>query len=83
VGTFIVVVLVLALYMLPAIVASFRHKRNEISITLVNVFLGWTFIGWVVALAWACSYEPPRPKEISVQDDPRIEEKRKNYFEND
>jgi hypothetical protein len=27
---------------------------NKGSTIVVNVFLGWTFIGWVVALAMAC-----------------------------
>jgi len=40
-------------YFLPIIIALARHKRNITGIILVNVFLGWTFIGWVVALVWA------------------------------
>jgi hypothetical protein len=45
---------VLALYFLPAIVALTRHVRNQASVIVINLFLGWTFIGWVVALAMAC-----------------------------
>jgi len=40
-------------YFLPIIMAIARHKRNILGIVLVNVLLGWTFIGWVVALVWA------------------------------
>jgi hypothetical protein len=35
-------------------VAKRRNHRSRGSILIVNIFLGWTFIGWVVALAWAC-----------------------------
>ena len=48
-----------ALYFLPALVGHMRHKRNENSITIVNLFLGWTLVGWVVALAWALSNDAP------------------------
>jgi hypothetical protein len=43
VGTFI--------YFLPAIAAY--NKKNFTSITVLNLFLGWTFVGWVIALVWA------------------------------
>jgi hypothetical protein len=43
----------LAVYFLPTIIAAVRKKRNVLAIFLLNLFLGWTFIGWVVALVWA------------------------------
>ncbi|CAB3922614.1 superinfection immunity protein [Achromobacter deleyi] len=46
------------LYVLPLIEAKLRRRTNFASIAIVNIFLGWTFIGWVVALAWACSSKP-------------------------
>jgi len=42
-----------ALYFLPAIVAHRREHHNKDAIAVLNLFLGWTFIGWVVALVWA------------------------------
>jgi hypothetical protein len=45
---------VLCLYFLPAIVAVTRKVRHQASVVVINLFLGWTFIGWVVALAMAC-----------------------------
>jgi hypothetical protein len=47
-------------YFVPAIVAHVRHHRNEMAIFILNLFLGWTLIGWVVALVWACTTEPSR-----------------------
>lgn len=42
-------------YFLPTFVASNRKHVNGTSIFLVNLLLGWTFLGWVVALVWASS----------------------------
>ena len=44
------------LYFLPTILG--RHKSDAIGIFLVNLLLGWTVIGWFVALFWALSGEP-------------------------
>lgn len=41
-------------YMLPWAVAASRGKSNQAAIGIINFFLGWTFIGWVVALVMAC-----------------------------
>jgi len=41
------------LYFLPTIVAEMRHVENKGPTFVINLFLGWTFIGWVVALAMA------------------------------
>ena len=42
-------------YFVPSLVALVRKKNNTASIIVLNIFLGWTFIGWVVALVWAVS----------------------------
>lgn len=49
--------LAIFLYFIPAIVA--RNKRSFGSVTAINLFLGWTIVGWVVALAWALKDDPP------------------------
>jgi hypothetical protein len=41
------------MYFLPSIIAFGRNKRDTASIVLLNFFLGWTMIGWVIALVWA------------------------------
>lgn len=40
----------LTLYFLPTILAFAFGKHNTSTIFLINFFLGWTLIGWVVAL---------------------------------
>jgi hypothetical protein len=47
------------LYLLPTIIAFGRHHHSANSIMLVNVLLGWTVIGWIVAFIWSLTY--PRP----------------------
>ncbi|MGH9560422.1 MAG: superinfection immunity protein [Terracidiphilus sp.] len=47
-----------ALYFLPAIIAAVRHTHNSVGILLLNVFLGWTVVGWFVALVMAICSAP-------------------------
>lgn len=42
-------------YMLPWAIAATRGKSNSWAVGLVNFLLGWTFIGWIVALVMACT----------------------------
>lgn len=47
------------MYFLPSIIALARHKRDLLSIFLLNLFLGWSIIGWIVALVWAAKNDAP------------------------
>ncbi len=49
-----------ALYFVPTVVGAVRRVPNIGSVIVINVFLGWTFIGWVVALAMASRSVPAR-----------------------
>ena len=49
----------LAMYFLPSIIALVRSKRDTFAIFLLNFFLGWTFVGWIVALDWAVKSDVP------------------------
>jgi hypothetical protein len=46
-------------YFLPSIVAAARSKRDLVSIFVLNLLLGWTAIGWVIALVWALKVDAP------------------------
>lgn len=63
-GTHIVVSWVITVltgfYMLPWAIAATRHKQNTTSIALLNLFLGWSGVGWLIALVLACLSEPVR-----------------------
>jgi hypothetical protein len=51
-------IFVLGLYFLPAIVAAVRHTHNATAILLINLFTGWTVVGWFLAMAMAISSAP-------------------------
>ena len=48
-----ILVLISVTYFLPSVIALLRGKSNSFAIIILNIFLGWTFIGWVVALVWS------------------------------
>ena len=49
----------LVLYLLPAIVALSSHHHNAGAIAALNILLGWTVLGWVVAFVWSFTSPPP------------------------
>ncbi len=44
----------LALYFFPAFLALLRGRQFA-SVLVLNFFLGWTGVGWVIALCFAVS----------------------------
>lgn len=54
---FFVSIIVIGLYFFPSIIAAAGKKRNVTAIFMLNLLLGWSIIGWVVALVWACTKE--------------------------
>jgi hypothetical protein len=49
------IVLAILIYFFPSVVA--RKKENFKAIFVLNFFLGWSFLGWVIALVWAVMKE--------------------------
>ena len=45
--------LAVVVYFIPAIIAFKRGKRDWLAIGALNLLLGWTFLGWVVAFIWS------------------------------
>jgi cell division protein FtsW (lipid II flippase) len=68
IGGLIFLCALLAAYMIPTIVAHVRHVKDFGSVVVVNVLLGWTFIGWVVALAMAMRTPPVTDIRITKMD---------------
>lgn len=62
--TIAVVVGGLLAYFFPALLANQRKHPNQAPIFLLNLFLGWTLIGWVMALVWAASSPTAAPAVI-------------------
>ena len=65
------VIVAMAIYALPALLAWCMGSPQRVAITLVDLLLGWTILGWIAALIWAIlsgnggSFDedpPPRPR---------------------
>ena len=56
--------LIIGIYFLPTIVAAAARNHNARAIFILNLFLGWTFLGWVIALVWAFMKLPDRAEKI-------------------
>lgn len=48
-------------YFLPSYIAWNRKHYNFPALFILNLLLGWSFIGWVIALTWALMREKPKP----------------------
>jgi len=55
----------LGLYFLPALVADRRHRADLLTLALFNAVLGWTVVGWLVALGWSLQRNPP--EDLAIQ----------------
>ena len=59
VGVIALILIAIFGYFLPWIVANARQHYNSGAIFVVNLFFGWSLIGWVVALVWAVTKPAP------------------------
>jgi hypothetical protein len=58
--SYIVVCTVLLMYMFPTLVAVQRVHPQRASIIIINTMLGWTGLGWLIALAWSLTPHNPQ-----------------------
>jgi hypothetical protein len=63
----IMFIVILGLYFIPTIVAFTRGVPDRGAVVVLNLFLGWTFVGWVVSLSMAAR---SRPEPIVVVPQP-------------
>ena len=54
----IILAIALNAYMAPTWIAFLRKVPSPWSIAVINALLGWTLIGWAVALAWSVRSVP-------------------------
>jgi len=64
IGAMVLFLIGVVVYLLPAIVAKKREHPNTTSIVVLNIFLGWSVLGWIVALVWAFSAK----KSVVIQE---------------
>ncbi|WP_036792018.1 superinfection immunity protein [Pleomorphomonas koreensis] len=49
----VLILIGLAVYFIPTFVAGHRQHHNLAAIFMLNLLLGWTFLGWALSLVWA------------------------------
>lgn len=60
-GVIFLLLLGILIYFTPSLLALSRNHHNSMAIIMLNLFLGWTFLGWVLALIWAGTAVSPIP----------------------
>ena len=55
--------IVIIIYFIPTIIAVIRKHQNIIPICILNIFLGWTILGWIASLAWSLNSDVEEKKE--------------------
>lgn len=68
----LIALILFALYWIPWGVALMRGHHQTFAIFVLNFLAGWTFIGWIAALVWACTRV-----DVKYEDD--FDEPRRRY----
>ena len=75
----LILVLITVLYFLPSICAYRKSFASQVII--LNFLLGWTLIGWVVALVWA--FKEEKPQQVIYSREPEYRERETNDDESE
>lgn len=65
----------LCFYLVPFVVAAARGHDSTGTILAANLLIGWTVVGWIFVLVWAC-LAPQAPRGQAAQ---RANRKRANH----
>jgi Superinfection immunity protein len=57
------------IYLLPAIIAYDRLHPQKQAIFALNLLLGWSFLGWAVAMVWAWTNRQASIADLGVKGD--------------
>lgn len=63
----ILLMLVLGLYMLPTIIGASRKVAHVGVVFAINLFLGWTVVGWIVAFTMSLRMQPTHTDQLNSQ----------------
>ena len=55
------------LYWLPTMVAVLRRTPSALGVAAINFFLGWTVIGWIVAMILALAAYPAQERVVIIE----------------
>lgn len=58
----IVLLVILSIYLLPTYIGAIRRNEHFLSIVIINVLLGWSFLGWIAALGLSLTNNNSRAK---------------------
>lgn len=47
----------LIVYFAPSLIAMYRKHPSTIWIFLINLFFGWSFVGWIIPMLWAFDFD--------------------------
>lgn len=66
IAAFVLLIVSFVVYFLPTFIAARRKHHNATGIFVLDLFLGWTGIGWLAALIWSVSAvrEPQQPVTV-------------------
>lgn len=81
-AVFIAGLIGLVIYCIPALIAQGRGHNNVGAIFALNLFLGWSLIGWVLALVWAMTDNVKKSApRLTSPSTPHLLPVRQNYRE--
>ncbi len=60
------ILILLVVYFVPTVVASGRSHQSATAIFCLNLLLGWTLLGWVIAFVWSFT----NPTQVVVRNKP-------------
>lgn len=55
------------LYWLPTMIAVLRRTPSALGVAAINFFLGWTVIGWIVAMILALAAYPAQERVVIIE----------------
>lgn len=64
---FLVLLILAFIGLLPSVIAFVRRHHNRYAILVLNILLGWTLIGWAVALVWSLTAVWPKPSPAAYE----------------
>lgn len=74
----IIGLVLIGIYLVPTVIACVKHHPEKLTIILINIFLGWSMIGWVGSLIWACILPKEEHKSNIYEDLAKLEELKNN-----
>lgn len=74
----LLIVFLVIVYFIPTAIAVKRKHPNRFGIVIVNIFLGWSLIGWVVALVWAVTDSKSKPSTNKYDDLDKLQKLKAN-----